>query len=35
MPGDGVVVALECGGEDGVSGGLDVIDSFDVLGEEV
>ena len=32
---DGVVVALVCGREDGVSGGLDVVDLFDVLGEEI
>lgn len=35
MLGDGVVVALEGGGENGVSGGLDVVDHFDVMGEEV
>lgn len=35
MSGDGVVVALEGGGEDGVSSSLDIVDLFDVMGEEV
>ena len=35
LAGDGIVVALEGGRKDGVSGGLDVVDLFDVMGEEI
>ena len=35
LPGDGVIVALEDGGEDGPSSGLDIVDLLDVRGFEV
>ena len=35
VAGDGVVVALVGGRKDGVSGRLDVVDLFDVMGEEI
>ena len=35
VSGDGVVVALEGGWEDGVSGSLNVVDLLDVVGKEV